>query len=77
MLSGNAMNVLELYHHGIIEYLYHKGLLSGSTLSYIGYYRRYLELRKASRGYRESVRMLSQEFGVSETTIKKAIKILN
>jgi hypothetical protein len=71
------MNVLELYQNGIIDYLYHKGLLSGSTLSYIGYYMRYQELRKNSRGYRESVRMLSREFGVSETTIKKAIKILN
>jgi len=71
------MNVLELYQNGIIEYLYHKGLLSGSTLSYIEYYLRYQELRRNSRGYRESVRMLSREFGVSETTIKKAIKILN
>jgi hypothetical protein len=71
------MNVLELYQNGIIDYLYHKGLLSGSTLSYIEYYMRYQELRRNSRGYRESVRMLSREFGVSETTIKKAIKILN
>ncbi len=71
------MNVLELYQNGIIDYLYHKGLLSGSTLSYIEYYRRYLELRGNSKGYRESVRTLSREFGVSETTIKKAIKILN
>jgi len=71
------MNVLELYQNGIIDYLYHKGLLSGSTLSYIEYYMRYQELRKNSKGYRESVRTLSREFGVSETTIKKAIKILN
>jgi hypothetical protein len=71
------MNVLELYQNGIIDYLYHKGLLSGSTLSYIEYYMRYQELRRNRRGYRESVRMLSREFGVSETTIKKAIKILN
>jgi hypothetical protein len=71
------MNVLDLYHNGIIDYLYHKGLLSGSTLSYIEYYMRYQELRKNSKGYRESVRQLSGEFGVSETTIKKAIKILN
>ncbi len=71
-----VMNVLELYRTGIIDYLY-KGLLSGSTLSYIEYYMRYQELRKNSRGYRESVRILSSEFGVSETTIKKAIKILN
>jgi hypothetical protein len=71
------MNVLELYQNGIIDYLYHKGLLSGSTLSYIEYYKRYQELRRNSKGYRESVRMLSREFGVSETTIKKAIKILN
>jgi len=43
------MNVLELYRNGIIDYLYHKGLLSGSTLSYIEYYMRYQELRKNSR----------------------------
>lgn len=71
------MSVLELYHNGIIDYLYHKGLLSGSTLSYIEYYKRYQELRNNAKGYRESIRILSKEFGVSETTIKKAIKILN
>lgn len=71
------MRVLELYHSGVIEYLYQKGLLSGSTLSYIEYYKKYLEYRSLGRGYRESVRLLTKDFGVSETTIKKAIKILN
>lgn len=77
MHNDRVMNVLELYNNGTIDYLYHKGLLSGSTLSYIEYYMRYQEFRKNSMGYRESVRQLSKEFGVSETTIKKAIKILN
>jgi hypothetical protein len=73
----NGMRVLELYQNGVIEYLYQKGLLSGSTLSYIEYYKKYLEHRALGRGYRESVRHLTKEFGVSETTIKKAIKIMN
>jgi hypothetical protein len=71
------MRVLELYENGIIEYLYHKGLLSGSTLSYIEYFKRYQQCRNQGMGYRESVRTLSKEFGVSETTIKKAVKLMN
>jgi hypothetical protein len=70
------MKVLELYHTGVIDYLYNKGLLSASTLSYIEYYIKYLEYRGEGKGYRESVRLLSKEFEVSETTIKKAIKIM-
>jgi hypothetical protein len=70
------MKVLDLYESGVIDYLYNKGLLSASTLSYIKYYIRYLECRSTGKGYRESVRILSKEFQVSETTIKKAIKIM-
>jgi predicted transcriptional regulator len=50
--------------------------VSGSTLAYVEYYTRYLEERELGKKYRESVRCLSKEFRVSETTIKKAIKVV-
>lgn len=77
MGKRNTMKVLELYENGVIEFLHNKGLLSASTLSYIRYYMKYLDYRGAGKGYRQSVRLLSNEFQVSETTIKKAIKIMN
>jgi hypothetical protein len=70
------MTVIDLYQRGVIGYLFHKGLLSGSTLAYVEYYKRFQQQRELGKKYRESVRILSQEFGVSETTIKKAIKVV-
>ena len=70
------MSVLDLYQRGIIGYLFNNGLVSGSTLAYVEYYTRYLEERGLGKKYRESVRTLSKEFRVSETTIKKAIKVV-
>ncbi len=70
------MNILELYESGVIDYLHKKGLLSSSTITYIEYYQRFLDERKKGSGYRETVRKLSREFNVSETTIKKAIRVI-
>jgi len=53
------------------------GLLSGSTLAYIDYFKHYQQERASGAGYRESIRRVSREFGVSETTIKKAIRLLS
>jgi hypothetical protein len=71
------MSIMDLHQKGIIGYLFNKGLLSGSTLAYVEYYKRFQEERELGRRYRESVRKLSEEFGVSETTIKKAIRVVN
>ena len=70
------MTIIELYKHGIIGYLFNKGLLSGSIMAYMEYYQHYQMERMAGSGYRQSVRKLSREFGVSETTIKKAIRLI-
>ena len=70
------MSVIDLYQNGVIGYLFQKGLLSGSTIAYVEYYQRFQQQHQQGMKYRESVRILSQEFGVSETTIKKAIKVV-
>lgn len=71
-----VMSVLELYQRGIISFLHSKGLVSSSTLTYVEYYKRFLQERNRGLGYRESVRKLSLEFKVSETTIKKAVRVI-
>jgi hypothetical protein len=71
------MNILELYHRGVIGFLHRKGLLSNSILTYVEYYKRFKQERSRGAGYRESVRRLSKEFGVSETTIKKAVRLIH
>jgi hypothetical protein len=70
------MSVIDLYQTGVIGYLFQKGLLSGSTIAYVEYYKRFQQQRQQGMKYRETVRILSEEFGVSETTIKKAIKVV-
>jgi DNA-binding transcriptional regulator PaaX len=70
------MSILELYQRGIINYLYQKGLLSSSTMAYVEYYKRFKQERCQGAGYRESVRRISKEFGVSETTVKKAVRLM-
>jgi hypothetical protein len=71
------MSILDLYHHGIINFLFKAGLLSGSALAYVEYFKRYQQERAVGAGYRESIRRTSREFGVSETTVKKAIRLFN
>jgi hypothetical protein len=70
------MSILELHRLGIIRFLNQRGLLSSSMLTYVEYYQRYRQERQNGSGYRESVRRLSREYGVSETTIKKAIRLI-
>lgn len=70
------MSVLELNNQGVITYLFKNGLVSSSMVSYINYYERFLAYRNMGKTYRESVRLLSEENNVSETTIKKAVRIM-
>ena len=70
------MSILDLYQRGIISYLFNKGLLSSSTMAYVEYYKRFKQERILGAGYRESIRRISKEFGVSETTIKKAVRLM-
>jgi hypothetical protein len=70
------MNVLELHEKGVIEYLFRTGMVSSSMVTYIGYYQHFLKCRGEGMTYRETVRHLSIEHRVSETTIKKAVRML-
>jgi hypothetical protein len=70
------MNVIQLQEQGIIGYLFRNGMVSSSMVSYIEYYGRYRAYRGEGKTYRESIRILSEENRVSETTIKKAVRII-
>jgi hypothetical protein len=70
------MSVLELNNQGVIIYLFKNGLVSSSMVSYINYYERFLVYRNMGKTYRESIRLLSEENNVSETTIKKAVRLM-
>lgn len=69
-------SIVELYENGTISYLFKKGLVSSVVPSYIEYFIKFSSYRKDGITYREAVRMLSNEYHVSETTIKKAIKTI-
>lgn len=70
------MSVVELYKDGTIPFLFQKGLISSSVPIYIEYYMKFSMYRKAGKNYRQSVLLLSKEFKVSSTTIKKAIRTI-
>ena len=70
------LSLMELYHNGTIEYLVRTRVVSTTILSYIQYYEDFMELKMAGKTYRESVRLLSAQHQVSETTIKKGIRIV-
>jgi len=70
------MSVIELYENGTIGYLFKKGLVSYAVPTYVEYFIKFSSYRKTGATYREAVSLLSQEYNVSGTTIKKAIKTI-
>ncbi len=70
------MSVIELYENGTIGYLFKKGLVSYAVPTYVEYFLKFSSYRKTGATYREAVNLLSQEYNVSGTTIKKAIKTI-
>jgi hypothetical protein len=75
--KGRTMtSLMELYHNGTIDYLVRTRVVSTTILSYIHYYEDFMELKMEGKTYRESVRLLSLQNHVSETTIKKGIRIV-
>ncbi len=75
-MTAISMNIIELHEKGVIDYLNKKKIISGSILYYIQYFLKFRILREQGKTYRESVRVLSEEYKVSETTIKKGIRLI-
>ena len=70
------MSVVELYENGVIGYLFQKGLVSPSVPIYIEYFLKFSTYRKSGKTYRDSIDLLSKEYHVSNTTVKKAIRTI-
>lgn len=69
--------LMDLYYDGVMDYLVRTRIVSPTILSYIHYYKEYHQLKCEGRTYRECVRLLSERNRVSETTIKKGIRIVH
>jgi len=70
------MSVVELYENGVISYLFQKGLVSPSVPIYIEYFIKFSTYRNSGRTYRDTIDILSKEYHVSGTTIKKGIRTI-
>jgi hypothetical protein len=70
------MTIVELYENGTITYLFRNGLVSPSIPTYIEYFIKFSSYRNSGRTYREAIGLLSQEYHVSGTTVKKAIRTI-
>jgi len=68
------MTVQELYHTGHIKLLFNRCLLSADVLAYFDYVAHYEALRGGGTTYREAVYLTANRFGVSESTIKRAVR---
>jgi tryptophan 2,3-dioxygenase len=68
--------LMDLYHNGLVDYLVRSRVVSTTILSYIHYYEDFNLLKMQGKTYREAVRLLSIQHHVSETTIKKGIRIV-
>ncbi len=69
--------LMDLYYEGVIDYLVKTGVMSPTILSYIQYFLEFNQLKIEGNTYRESVRVLAYRHHVSETTIKKGIRIVH
>lgn len=70
------ISLMDLHNNGTIDYLVRTRVVSTTILSYIHYFEDFTELKLQGKTYREAVRMLSGQHHVSETTIKKGIRIV-
>jgi hypothetical protein len=70
------MSVTSLFNEGVINYLYKNGIISSSIISYMEYFKKFSEHRNSGKSYRESIHLISMECHVSETTVKKAVRML-
>ena len=67
---------MDLYHEGYLDHLVKFGIVSPSIPSYIRIYLEFNECRGTGETYRNSVKRLAQRNRISETTIKKAIRLI-
>lgn len=67
------MTIKQLIKSGAIKSLYEKGFLSYTVFSYFAYFEYYTELRKYLT-YREAIERTSEQFRVSVSTVKLAVR---
>lgn len=71
------MSLQFAYEQGLIKLMYNKGLISGTTFLYFEYNTRYFQLRDEGHNYSEALALTAMEFGVSVSTIKRAVVKVN
>lgn len=70
------MSVKELYENGTIKFLYNKGVVSIDVLCYFQYMDHYNTCRAMGEGYNMAINSTSDRFNVSQSTIKRAVRLL-
>lgn len=70
------MTVQSLYDEGVIKFLYKKRLISIDILCYFDYVKYYNQRRDEGVNYTNAVLDTSIKFGISTSTVKRAIKTI-
>lgn len=70
------MTIQELYETGHIKLLFNRGLLSADVLGYFDYVDHYSALKASGMGYRKSIEATALRFRVSDSTVKRAVRLV-
>jgi hypothetical protein len=71
------MTLLEYHEKGIIKDLFNKGIISINHITYFRYYEVWEAYRKQGYSKNKSYKFASDECGRCESTIRKAVRIIN
>lgn len=70
------MTLKELNDNGTIKFLFDKGFISGEHKLYFSYYEQFETFRNNGKTYRESILLTAIVFQLSESTIKRAVRLI-
>lgn len=71
------MTLLDYFKQGIIKELFTKGVVNINYMTYFRYYQVYEAYKAKGLSKRQAILFTSDECGCSESTIKRAIRVIN
>ena len=71
-----TQKLLELKASGDLKILYDAGWVSFTADTYANYYMKFLEYRDTGNGKMDSYQLVADDFGISNATVREAIKRL-
>jgi hypothetical protein len=68
--------ILELFQNGTMKQLFDRGIISVNIYTYYRYYQVYQAYKAKGHSNNKAYQFASDECGISEVTIRKAVKLI-